>query len=281
MKRSTLLFKSFLVSAFCVTCLTAGAQKLPNVQKTSQRAPADIKIDGKATEWDNKFQAYNHATDVFYTVSNDDYHLYLTVQATDQSIINKIMSGGITFTINKAGKKNDKDGISITYPLFDRKNRPVFGKFSKADAEKGLSIAANTGDSVMNAHNKMLGEKSKLVAVTGVPGLDTLISVYNEDGIKTAELFDSKGFYTYELAIDLKNLGLNVNDAAKFAYHITLNGTNPFNIVNFKSPGNGDGGQTLSFAGSDNISAAKISLDIMQSSSSPTDFWGEYTLARK
>src|SRR5476649_2012908 len=105
----------FSILLFGCSFLNAVAQKLPNVQTASVRAPANIKIDGKTTEWNNTFQAYNHATDIFYTVSNDDAKLYLTIQASDKLVINKIMSGGITFTIQKSGKKTDKDGISITY----------------------------------------------------------------------------------------------------------------------------------------------------------------------
>ncbi|HCN82336.1 MAG TPA: hypothetical protein DIT07_01770, partial [Sphingobacteriaceae bacterium] len=63
--------------------VTTSAQKLPNIQEASLRAPAGIKVDGKATEWNNQFQAYNKATEIFYTISNDDDKLYLAVQATD------------------------------------------------------------------------------------------------------------------------------------------------------------------------------------------------------
>ena len=41
--------------------LSANAQKLPNTQETSLRAPANLKVDGKPTEWNNQFQAYNKA----------------------------------------------------------------------------------------------------------------------------------------------------------------------------------------------------------------------------
>ena len=54
--------KKILSILFAVITFTATAQKLPNVQATSLRAPANIKIDGKATEWNDKFQAYNHST---------------------------------------------------------------------------------------------------------------------------------------------------------------------------------------------------------------------------
>jgi len=61
MKNSTITLSALLL----IASLTVNAQNLPNVQKVSVRAPANIKIDGKASEWDDKFQAFNHATDIF------------------------------------------------------------------------------------------------------------------------------------------------------------------------------------------------------------------------
>jgi len=297
--------KVALTLLLAVLFVGANAQKLPNVQpSTGLRAPATIKVDGKANEWDATFQAYNHATDIYYSMANDDDKLYLVVQATDRQIINKIIGGGVTLTIQKSGKKTDKDGISIIYPLFDAKDRPyvrgggdgggtmkVFtvsgggGGAISADAIRSVDVvksgdspnAKMEGDSIMNVYNKRLDEKSKNIGVIGIPGVDTLISVYNEDGIKTGERFNNKLVYTYELSIDLKKLGLSVNDAAKFAYHIKLNGAT-MGVISIKLNGVGGGApdpamqekmqQLMSQMGANNSSVA-------------TDFWGEYTLVRK
>ncbi len=298
---------SILLSGF--VCLTATAQKLPNTQTTSLRAPINIKIDGKATEWDNKFQAYNHATDVYYTLANDDDKLYLVVQATDRQIINKIIGGGVILTIQKSGKKTDKNGISIIYPLFDAKDRPyvrggsdgggtvkVFaigggggggGGAMSADAIQSVNVvrgsdspAANAkmeGDSIMNVYNTRLDEKSKNIGVIGIPGLDTLISVYNADGIKTGERFNNKMVYTYELSIDLKKLGLSVNDVAKFAYHIKLNGAS-MGVVNVKIDGGAGGAPDPAMQ--EKVQQLMSQLGV-NNGSAPTDFWGEYVLAKK
>ena len=50
---------AILFAGLTIIALPAHAQKLPKVQKTSIRAPENIKIDGKANEWDNKYQAFN------------------------------------------------------------------------------------------------------------------------------------------------------------------------------------------------------------------------------
>src|SRR5476649_1812091 len=94
--------------------ITVNAQKLPSVQQVSLRAPADMKIDGIATEWDNKFQAYNKATFLFYTIANNDEHLYLTIHATDPTTIIRIITHGITLAVDN-GSKNP--AVSITFPL--------------------------------------------------------------------------------------------------------------------------------------------------------------------
>jgi len=245
----------FNILIFGCSFLNAIAQKLPNVQTSSIRAPANIKIDGKTTEWDNKFRAYNHATDIFYTVSNDDSKLYLTVQAVDKLVINKIMSGGITFTIQKSGKKTDKEGISITYPLFDKSKKPFVPPATKESQD----------ESMMNSYNKSL-DASKYIGVTGIKTLDSLITIYNTDGIRVAELFDNKMRYTYELAIDLKLLRLQTNDARKFAYHISINPFVPDLVATAKPIPSGLG--------------ATMMDDGMSGSGATTDMWGEYILAK-
>ena len=116
MMRNLKLNVGTALSTLLVTCFTAQAQKLPGVQQAGLRAPAQIKIDGKTTEWNNQLQAYNKATGIYYTLSNDDGNLYLTIQAKDRLVIRKILSGGIVFTANRSVKKVDEH-VSVTFPL--------------------------------------------------------------------------------------------------------------------------------------------------------------------
>ena len=267
MKISTSFLKSVLVSSvFLSAGLKAGAQKLPNTQQESLRTPANVKIDGKATEWNNQFRAYNKSTNVYYTIANDDEHLYLIIQATDPAMISKMIGGGITLTVQRSGKKTDKDGISIMYPVFDKKTRPAFNLIAIQDKENAHPGSVNK-DSVMNAYNKTLSEKSKLISITGIQGMDSLISVYNQDGIKTIGLFDNKLAYNYEVSIDLKQLGLTINDVTKFAYHINIGSTISKSLASMMSFQVGADG-AVSHGGASPAAAY-------------TDFWGEYTLAMK
>jgi hypothetical protein len=260
------------------------AQKLPGIQQRSLRAPSNIKIDGKPTEWNNKFQAYNHATDVFYTMANDDDNLYLIIQATEHTNINKILGGGIVLTINPSNQKNIKNAISITYPLPDIHNRVwVNLKYQPASQTEA--------DSIMNIKNTDYANVSKLIKVTGIKSLDSLISVYNHDGIKVAGAFNNKLFFTYELSISLKQLGLDINASEKFSYNIKLPG------VDMAAVYNAAGQATTLAAGvyvvpigplpgfsdeyiKNNQPSFPYKVRI-ESFTSPTDFWSEYTLAKK
>jgi hypothetical protein len=248
--------------------LPAKAQKLPNIQQGSLRAPADIKIDGKATEWDNKFQAYNHATDIFYTLSNDDNNLYLTIQSPDRDIIKRILNGSITFTINPDGKKNTKNGISFTYPVFALKTFVSFDVQPKIIPGSQSSVAS--ADSFMNLTNKRMTDRIRYIKVTGIRGVDTLISVYNNDGIKAAALFDNKLVYTWELAVSLKNIGMHVANQVKFAYNIKINEVMPPENEQPAVTTNSSGVKTMSLNGARSLSPPQYA----------TDFWGEYTMIK-
>jgi len=206
-----LLFTLLLVAS------AAYAQKLPNKQEASIWAPADLKMDGKALEWNNMFQAYNRATDFFYTMANNDDILYIIIQARDKDVINKIVDRGITLTIKRS--KSDKDNMSFTFPVSDGKN-PLFFNL-KNPMDDG---SVNAADSLIMRYNKTLEKIHKLIRITGVEDVDTLISIYNENGIKTKEAFDNKKAYTFEMAIKLKHIGPILNDKKGFYYQLKVNG---------------------------------------------------------
>lgn len=247
---------------------TVFAQKLPNKQEAAVFAPANIKIDGKTTEWGDKFQAYNKATEVFYTIANDNENLYLTVQATEPLIARKIIAGGITFTISGADKSKNKEGVSVTYPVFDKSNPAGINLRNKPDTNKL--------DSLKNAINKQLIQKAKEIKLSGINAINSdLISVYNEHDIKVAAVFDDKIAYTYELALPLKYVQPIVNKQTKFNYTITLNGSNQSEGYTFELI---EGGIRINHNG---ISGKPPAMGDMQYIASPTNFTGEYTLAKK
>ncbi|MBC7401425.1 MAG: hypothetical protein H7289_15910 [Mucilaginibacter sp.] len=237
------------------------AQKLPNKQEISFRAPSKLKIDGVAKEWGDRLQAYNKSTQIFYAISNDDKNLYLIVQAKYEEIISKIIRGGITFIINHTTNKKDPQPVTITYPNlrgsdFSRVANGIAGRFyTQPDTSyKPMPITEL---------NNRINTGSKTIITAGIKGLDSdTLSVYNADGIKAAAQFDSKMLYNYELAIPIKYLNLADNGVNPFSYQLKINGESDDKFV--------PSGPTDHFPPP--VSVAQLAT---------TDFWGQYTLSKQ
>jgi uncharacterized protein YpmB len=198
----------------------ANAQKLPNVQKASVYAPHDISINGKSSEWHDTFQAYNKAAEIFYTISNDDKNVYLTVKAKEREVVDKIIRGGITFTINRETNKNAKNNLSVTYPVLEGTDMwEVAGKFGN------LSNAYKDHEPInINQLNDLFSTKEKLITVNRIEEIQNQsISIYNTEGIKASSLFDEKLNYTYELALPVAYLKLAGSSKDAFNYQVMIN----------------------------------------------------------
>src|ERR1700744_1094104 len=254
--------------------IAANAQKLPNVQKGGVRAPQTVKIDGKLTEWDDTFQAHNNATDISYIIANDDDNLYLVVQAEDNGAINRIVGKGLTLNIQKSGKKNVKDRISITYPVTEKGKGLIFTFTPKRKG--GLdTTAAGRALRITNA-NRNIGQNAKSIQVIGVEGVDSLISIYNELGIKVQTVVDSKMAYNMEFAIPLKYLKISASNGDKFTYQIVVNGM--MNLMEMITIGNVQNSNATPEQNARMEAAFQRMNNTMAQQSAPTDFWGEYTL---
>ncbi|TSJ40593.1 hypothetical protein FO440_12650 [Mucilaginibacter corticis] len=238
-------------------------QKLPNKQEVSFRAPAKLKIDGIATEWGNKLQAYNKSTQIFYAISNDDKNLYLIVQAKYEEIINKIIRGGITLIINHSINKKDPQPVTVTYPVLrgsdmSRIANGIVGRFYKQPDTSYKPVT-------ITELNNRLDAGSKTIITTGIKNLDSdTLSVYNTDGIKAAAQFDNNTLYNYELAIPIKYLDLPNNGVDPFSYQLKVNGLPE---------------QVYTHNDSSSSSAAPPPYDATTALAT-TDFWAQYTLAK-
>ena len=236
------------------------------------KAPASVKVDGKHTEW-GVLPAYNKNTTLRYTLANDAQNLYLAITCTDQSNINKLLAGGLSFTINTEGKKKEKDAAVFVYPMQ-----------SGGGGMRGIRMGGNRGGgqgttapdtaAIVAAHKQSVAAAKEL-SVTGVKEItDSLVSIYNTYGIKTGITFDTKGNMFYELAIPLKLLQLSADKATDLAYNLKLNGIqfgggNRETIRIGGDGGNRPGGGGGGFGGG-------AFMEMM----TPTDFWGKYKLAK-
>ncbi len=252
----------YYLIAFC-TCIgvNANAQKLPNVQSSGLYAPANVKIDGKTTEWNNQFQAYNKSTSIYYTIANNADNLVLAVQATNYMIIDKILSGGVTLTITSASNKNIAP-VSITSPMLARSGRaPIVVR---------LRDGGSLTDVELTTLNNGLTANFKELSINGIATIpEPALSVYNEQGIKASAAIDINKAYNYEFAIPIKYITQLIGESGAFNYNVKLSGekmNNPNTVVVVN--GFGPNGPAPS-------------ADPYMELFSPTDFSGTYTLAKK
>jgi hypothetical protein len=269
--------KLILAAVLLILPIGIIAQSLPTKQQISLYAPRDIKIDGKSLEWPAGLQAYNHATNLFYTIANDDTNLYLIFKATDKDIIDKIIRGGILLTIKQSNKKKDINAVSITFPLFDRHDAPNINLMAKPDLTKDTLINRKRIDSFTYVLNKELLNRLKFIKVVGVTRLpDSLISIYNEYGIKALAQFDARLAYTYELAFPLKDLPKSILTEKMFSYNVKINGLKAYNLSREIKSG---------LTNVDVVNGEFIlhgpSADKGMAMMSSTDFSSEYKLAEK
>jgi len=265
---------AFIFSLFLDFCY---AQKLPDVQQNSVVAPSNVKADGKNLEWKDTFQALNKRTNLQYTLANDEENLYLVIKSSDAATNNKIIAGGIDFSVNTDGKRREKEGYRITYPLIHRTSSKSNKGSGKTQGFQRGQQTQQQRDSIMLALRKVQLLQVKEIKIHGFRAIpDTLVSIYNEYRLKAFASFDQKGAFFYELAVPLKLMGLSAQTSGEIAYNIKLNGIQ----MNFGggggdkkiklSPG-GSGGGGGGFGGG--------STD-MQDLLSATDFWGSYKLAK-
>ena len=264
--------------------LTLMAQKTQNVQIGNLWAPTAVKIDGKLTEWGESLKAYTKNVQLWYTIANDDKNIYLAIKSTDLDNNNKILAGGISFTLNTEGKKKTKNAFTITFPIIKRAG----GGRAGHGGRRGGFGQDDTPDTaaIVTQQNQTLATGKEISAIGFADITDTLVSIYNEYGIKAAANIDSKGVLVCELAVPLSLLKMVAGDQKELAYNIKINGLQLSGGGGFGGGnsfggggghnGGGGGGGGFGGGGFGGGKSADVS-DMM----SPTDFWGKYTLATK
>ncbi len=255
--------------------ITLKAQKSGDIS-AGIKAPAGIKADGKLSEW-GVLPGYNKSTSLHYTLANDASNLYLAINATDETTINKILGGGITLIINKEGKKKDKDAVEIIYPMGGRGGM----RGMRMGGRSGRQGNNTVDTAALVATRKQAVAGMKELSVVGIKDVtDTLVSIYNTYGIKTGLNIDAHGNFNYELAVPLKLLELDPAKNTELAYNIKVNGIT-MGGGNREGGRREGGGRANGGGGGGMIMISEPSMgggmmDMMTS----TDFWGKYKLAK-
>lgn len=258
--------------------LKANAQKLPDIQSSSVTAPNTVRVDGKIQEW-NSFAAENKRTNLLYTVANDDKNLYLVVKAENSETITKIMAGGISFTINTRGRKKEEDGFTVTYPIVLRTNvnRAGQGQNRQRLGQNRAEQTQQQRDSITLAQRKTQLAGIKEIKISGFKSIsDSLVSIYNEYGIKAVAKMDEQGAYVYEMAVPFVLMDITFDETKEFAYQIKLNGRPATGNFAMRTNAGGGGfvsGNARGFGGG---GANMARQDLMVA----TDFWGKYIIQK-
>ncbi|WP_316816519.1 hypothetical protein [Pedobacter nyackensis] len=266
-----MLLKTTLCTALLTGFVTVVlAQKNDEIQGESRFAPRTIKIDGKNFEWKDTDFSVSKRTGLSYIVSNDDKNLYLIIKSTDVTNNEKIMAGGITFSVNPEGKRIEKESIRLTYPVVEQLRTGSTGSVVVSYATSNVKNPEQ--DAYMAARHKKKLEKAKEIKIRGFKNTtDTLLSIYNDLGIKTFANIEKDNSFFCEVSIPLEGLGISIKGSNSFAYNVKVNGIQMPGLDNNRiivapppgvSGGNFDGGMDD------------------QAMTSSTDFWGKYKLAK-
>ncbi len=282
MKPAFLSIKSILSLLLSCICLGSFAQKVNNTQQGSLWAPQGIKIDGKLGEWGTALQAYNKTVKLWYTIANDDKFLYLAVMSDDLNYNPKILAGGISLIVNTADKKKDKDAYIVTFPIISRTGGG--GRIGRA-RRGGFGQDQDKPDTVaIIAQQRQTLATGKEISALGFKAItDTLISIYNEYGIKAAANIDDKGVYTAELAIPLTLLNIPA-DQKEIAYNVKVNGLQ-LQLGKFGGGGgrlsiSGSGGGYSGGGGGGGFGGGGFKeMPDSDDLTIATDFWAKYTMA--
>lgn len=263
--------KKIFYFLFFFNAITYIANSQPKTQKNSVRAVDNITIDGRATEWNDKYQARNPIDGISYTVSNDNKNLYLTLLAPYKDACEKVLRGGITFTTSKwidKRRKNDAAKKSVTFPVL--KIAQYLNVFSDFDEyliyEKDTLKNKRKLDSLLNRINQKATTLFKIINIDGITFL-----VKSNPNIVASAQFNKKLDFVYELSVPLKYIGMDINYNKPFSYNITLKGETE-EISNRKvNPNMPEPMLKPGVAAPPPASMDKFA---------PTDFWGEYVLAK-
>ncbi len=283
----SVFFKSFAVCMLLLGCQLAMV-KAQSSRDQGRWIDTKVSVNGRLEEW-GELDETNKSTSLKYTVANNATTLFLVIKSTDQSSMTKILAGGITFTINTAGKKNDKEGYQIQFPLIKqgegRRWRP---RPRNADGATGTDSAA------LAEKGAQLSQVTKEIGLRGFKDIqDSSVSVYNLYGIKAAAAYDANASLGIELAIPLKLLEINPGQLTELAYNVKLNG---LTMPQRRESQEGATAATMARGGGGRSQGGMIGISggfgrgggmgggggfNMQDLFSATDFWAKYRIVNK
>ncbi|MDB5117123.1 MAG: hypothetical protein JWQ79_2615 [Mucilaginibacter sp.] len=169
-------------------------------------APANIVIDGNISEWGDSLAYYNNQLQANYMFTNDKDNLYLAIKTNDPVEEAKILSSGVTLSIDTKGKK--KSDFSVTFPVPELGNQT----FNAAGTAQEKDLAAGL-------------TKFRKIKADGFKDVEyDLVTLQNTYGFKMAISFDEHGAMIYEEAIPLALFHADGLKNSEWMFNIKING---------------------------------------------------------
>ena len=167
-----------------------------------------VVADGLLNDWPDSLALHNEATNLYYSLANDDKNVYLALRSATKQDLTKILAGGISFSANIEGKK--KDPPTVIFPVLDRTpGKPRNVKEQPEEEEMQAKVLSRIKDI------KVAGFKEII---------DGGISLQNTYGIRAATAFDKNNNLIQEIIIPLSLLNLSTANAEEVTYSIKVNG---------------------------------------------------------
>lgn len=206
------------ITGFC--SITVYAQDTDPDREVNIWAQQPVVVDGNSAEWHEPLNNYNTGTKLAFAFANDRDNLYLIIESLDEITTGKVLNGGLTLTINTAGKK--KDGFKISFLGMNRPPQPVDSLAHAGERmhETGLEKTHDTSMPEPGSHETAV----RVVQLAGFKRIpDGTLAIPNQQGIQVAAAFNGHRDYICELAIPLADLDLKGNELKAIAYNIKIN----------------------------------------------------------
>ncbi|MEI8203622.1 MAG: hypothetical protein WCH34_11450 [Bacteroidota bacterium] len=203
---------------FILGVLTSCSQK---TFETLEWQNNKVVADGKINEWANPLRFYDHNSKINYAISNDRQNLYVCMKISDETMLIKILRGGMEFRIDTLGKKTFP--IALLFPL-PGQQMMLKDKKNGMPSEKSYGEKQNPLGYLQNLINQI-----KTLQLVGFKppnnGTQSLLNI--STGISAAVNMDSLGIMYYEAIIPFKTFyknELSIADTGKvFNYEIIVN----------------------------------------------------------
>jgi len=197
-----------LVTGIAVFNLSAAFSQKKAEMINTKWANNPVVADGFLSDWPDSLSLFNEATNLYYSLANDDKNVYLALRSASKQDLTKILAGGISFSANIEGKK--KDPPTVIFPVLDR--TPGKNRNTKEQPE-------------VDERQKQILSRIKDIKVTGFKEIiDGGISLQNTYGIRAAASFDKDNNLIQEIIIPLSLLNLSTANAGEVTYSIKVNG---------------------------------------------------------